>query len=430
MNVTVNYPYTRAANLYFDLMGDMLPVEYKVTGAVIRHSVGWDSEYAELSYNDFMEITKIKSRTSLSKGIKSSIEKGYIAISEETGSRGKKRYTVGETLRCKPENKPLTGTMSVPIECTTSTMSVPDKPLTGTIDALVGNDDQYDERTITSTMSVPDKPLTGTMSVPHIKKEVLKEKNKKNILPDGQSQEIVLSEENLEAEANEQPVTEPSDEFMDKPYSRDEYEWYVESGRCTEEQLYYFVYCPVWHNYTKRYKTGDSEKEVPYVLNTIWESRQRFQRLKMKDTNSWDMTVDIIKHFWGGEDWRARQTATLLLGTAKTGKWKKHRLENPMSPAEVYAFGLWIFQMRCAESGHKPLAAEDINNFAQEFRNLSNHFEHVNYARHKIMDLFAEPEPAFVPDPDDERFHTAPADELDELYAKAEALGFPLSGEY
>jgi len=403
MKAIVDYPWTRVSNQYLALMGDMSHVEIKVVGAVIRHSVGWDNQYAELSYSDLMRITKTKSRTSLSNGIKSAISKGYLAVDSKTGKRGKKRYSIGKTLRESPQNEDNISTTDVPDDMQKEIVTSADK------------------RTSTSTLNAPENPLTGTIGVPHKKKEVLKEIDKEN-----NSRSACEESSTQEVEVN--TVTPSEQETVSKPYTQDEYEWYVESGRCSEDQLRHFVYCPISHNYT----VERGGKEFHSVLNTIWEDRQSLLNCHIKsDANSWNMTVDLIQHFWNIEAGQARRIATLLLGTAKTGKWKTYRLDNPMSPEEVYAFGLWIFEMRCVESGYKPFGAQEISEYAKEFRALPNHFEHINYASYKINEFFAEPIKAFEPDPDDERFHIVPKEQLDKTYAEAEALlGFSLSGDF
>ncbi|GEM_PF-2975138 len=216
-------------------------------------------------------------------------------------------------------------------------------------------------------------------------------------------------------------------DFSNKPYTEAEYKWFVESGRCTEKKLSESVYRPVWHNFTK-VRENDG-KIIPFVLNTIWDDRESLLRCQIRqDTNTWDMTVELVKHFWGVESGHAKRMATMLLGTAKSGEWKKYKLEQPMQPDELYAFGCWIFDMRCVEHPYKPRSAEDIAEFAQEFRELWNHFEHVNYASYKIRDVFDEPFKQPEPDYDD---YTPPPEQQAEFYRRMEAeLGFSLTGDF
>jgi len=282
---------------------------------------------------------------------------------------------------------------------------------------------------VQSTSISPKIHVQSTREVINNTTEVINKEKKviNKVSHDVRVEETILPEKNLEAEANEQSVTEPVTapespiNFDDKPYTEDEYNYFVTSGRVPAETLEWSVYNPIEY---------DDDNDI---CNPYWDDRRTYLNFaqRQKQLSDWQKMVGIVSEFFCLTHQRATKLASQLRGTAKKGKHLEHNIEPGMDVVELFAFGYWIAEAKCREPKYRPQSAETVAEYVDEFRSLPNHFAHINYARYKIMEFFAEPQPAFVPDPDDERFHTAPTDELDKLYAEAEALlGFSLSGEY
>lgn len=183
MTLIVDYPFVRVSQYYLDYMSIMSYAEYRIVGCVIRKSVGWGKEFADISYSDFMTYTGIKSRSTVSKTIQACLEKGYIKSDGKEGKRGVKRYALGETLKAPPKSmeEPIELQVKEEVNETECTAIVPADFWSGQPQSTTECTSQIStknvkprgrqsttECTSTSTVSVPVKRLTGTVSVPHI----------------------------------------------------------------------------------------------------------------------------------------------------------------------------------------------------------------------------------------------------------------------
>jgi phage replication O-like protein O len=71
--------YTKTDNWLFDyVMPNAKPNTFKVVSAVCRLTSGWHRTEAELTFDDFAELTGIKNRGTLSTAVEDALEKGYI----------------------------------------------------------------------------------------------------------------------------------------------------------------------------------------------------------------------------------------------------------------------------------------------------------------------------------------------------------------
>lgn len=71
--------FTKADNWLWDyVMPRANPNTFKVVCAVMRATVGWHQEQAELKFDDFHELTGISSRGTLTRAIDEALEEGYI----------------------------------------------------------------------------------------------------------------------------------------------------------------------------------------------------------------------------------------------------------------------------------------------------------------------------------------------------------------
>ena len=387
MTVNVNYPFTRASNLYFDRMGDMTPSETKIVGMVIRHSVGWNNEYADISYTDFMRFTKTKSRTTVGSAIKSSIEKGYIAI-EGRGKRGKTRYTIGNTLKdstisCNPQ-----------IEESISSKVVP--------------------------VIVPLESPTSTIIVPLIKKEVLKEKRKKikDISRYARTQSFIylisaLDKLNLDSDLEKISTTESPSNIAEKPYTDAEYEFYYidrKRGYITLQVLEDFIFNA--------------------CHNANYSREHHYRKPKPNKLSDWNKLIAVVmKYFPNQTIGTATQIANQLRGKAKVGDRQDFNITPGMDAVEACAFAYWMREGLEREDKYFPRKAETIFTSVEEFRALITHFEHVNHARYVLDDLIASNQPVDKPDLTPMEF--ASQEEIEPIYADFEKeFGFSLAGSY
>ena len=71
--------YTQIPNVYFDeIMQTLNQTENIVFLVIMRKTFGWHKKRDKISYSQIMELTGIKSRTTVSTALKGLLEKGLI----------------------------------------------------------------------------------------------------------------------------------------------------------------------------------------------------------------------------------------------------------------------------------------------------------------------------------------------------------------
>ncbi|PJF20837.1 MAG: hypothetical protein CUN56_14155 [Phototrophicales bacterium] len=197
-----------------------------------------------------------------------------------------------------------------------------------------------------------------------------------------------------------------SDPAWDKPYTQAEYEHFKDQVSLTA-----------------------LESDVYNPCHNTSHARCDF-RQPTKSYTDWQKLVAVVEHFFPTHSTGyATKIAQQLAGKAKSGQRKDYAISPPMDAVEACAFAYWLREGERLEQ--LPERAERIQERAMQFRALTNHFEHVNFARYTLAELMASHENADPPEQDPNLFKPAPDDVLEKVYADAEAmLGFSLSGDF
>ena len=431
--MNVNYPFTRASNRYFDLMGEMSFTETKIVGIIMRRTVGWDKVYESISYPEFIKATGIKSRSTIRDAIKSSTDKGYIQIDSKKGRGGATRYALGCTL---------TSTVDEPIDNQIGTV---DEPIQNNTETSIGTVDELVNSEIGTPPELVDAKI-GTVDELHIKKKKIKEKEIKEKILSVTSTDTLNSvdEQKPTPEVKQEQkkmITEPptlddffSDDepqpeydnpdlvtdFTNTPFTQTEYEYFVVGKRCSLGMLTTNVYDPNSYHI-------EIKDKPPLILNPCWDDRQSYL-FATKKLSDWHRLVGVVEHFFptkGKGMGYATKIAQQIAGKSKKGERKYFNIEPPMDSVEAHAFAYWMqVQERLTQL---PERAERIQERALQFRALPNHFEHLNFAQYKINQLFRLPQDK----PELEPLVIVPEEETRQLYADLEAqYGFKISGSY
>jgi len=127
MNKKIEKPnYTQIPNVYFDeIMQTLNQTENIVFLVIMRKTFGWHKKRDKISYSQIMELTGIKSRTTVSTALKGLLEKGLIET-QKAGQLISYTVSINEPVQKIDQSKFCTGTSpnSVLVEPKTSPNSV------------------------------------------------------------------------------------------------------------------------------------------------------------------------------------------------------------------------------------------------------------------------------------------------------------------
>jgi len=171
------------------------------------------------------------------------------------------------------------------------------------------------------------------------------------------------------------------------------------------------------------------ETHVYNPSHNVTQPRDSFRK-PLKTISDWQQLVAVVEHFFSvSSTGYATKIAQQIAGKAKSGLRHDFACSPPMNAVEACAFAYWLREAEKLE--RLPEKAERLQERAMQFRALSNHFEHINFARYILSDLLASQDPQEQLDQNSDLFKPAPKDVQDKAYAEAEALlGFSLSGEF
>lgn len=74
----MKYPYTKIPNWYFDLLPSLTDCESRILQVIMRKTYGWSKTTDKISYSQFIELSGLKNRSSVSKGLKGLTDRGII----------------------------------------------------------------------------------------------------------------------------------------------------------------------------------------------------------------------------------------------------------------------------------------------------------------------------------------------------------------
>ncbi len=123
--------YTQIPNIYFDsIMQTLNHTENIVFLVIMRKTFGWHKKRDKISYSQIMELTGIKSRTTVSTALKGLLEKGLIET-QKAGQLISYTVSINELVQKIDQSKNCTGTSpnSVLVEPKTSPNSVHTKEI-------------------------------------------------------------------------------------------------------------------------------------------------------------------------------------------------------------------------------------------------------------------------------------------------------------
>jgi len=123
--------YTQIPNVYFDeIMQTLNQTENIVFLVIMRKTFGWHKKRDKISYSQIMEITGIKSRSTVSTALKGLLEKGLIET-QKAGQLISYTVSINELVQKIDQSKNCTGTSpnSVLVEPKTSPNSVHTKEI-------------------------------------------------------------------------------------------------------------------------------------------------------------------------------------------------------------------------------------------------------------------------------------------------------------
>lgn len=205
---------------------------------------------------------------------------------------------------------------------------------------------------------------------------------------------------------SEPETTDTIDPAWDKPYTPAEYE-----------------------HFKDRVSLTALESDVYNPCHNTSHARTDF-RQPTKTYTDWQQLVAVIEEFFPTHSTGyATKIAQQLAATAKSGQRKEFEISPPMDAVEACGFAYWLREGEQLE--RLPERSERIQERAMQFRALSNHFEHVNFARYTLAELMASHENPDQPALDPNLFKPASDEVLEKVYADAEALlGFSLSGDF
>lgn len=422
--------YTKVSNQFFELMPDMKGSVTKIMLAYFRASSGHHKDHAFMSFTDFQKSTGLK-RNTVNTAIKDAVAGGYLAVDpERKGFNGKSCYVVGEKFlidQDEDQSQNMTdsgkvignieGEIGHKIEYTQGNQS---QNMTDISEVKSNASDLISHKIelvnqIASHKIELENQIIGHKIEPHIKEIDFKETKTKEkntlrdergdfLLDDIFADAVEQSESNHASEAETETV-EPTQQD-ETPYTVEELDYYKDL--ISLETLETHVYNPS-HNVT--------------------QPRDSFRK-PQKSLSDWQQLVAVVEHFFTvSSTGYATKIAQQIAGKAKSGLRHDFACSPPMNAVEACAFAYWLQEAEQLE--RLPEKAERLQERAMQFRALSNHFEHVNFARYILSDLLASQEPQEQLDPNSDLFKPAPKDVQDRAYAEAEALlGFSLSGEF
>lgn len=231
---------------------------------------------------------------------------------------------------------------------------------------------------------------------------------------------------NLDELFDDIPDTEPEFEdpdlvtdFTNTPFTQEEYNWFVGRKICSVELLTHFVYNPI------HFQDGYGDDAID--CRPYWDDRTSLERDEIKQLSDWNKTVGLVQHYLNvvtpGE---ATKYAQQFTGRAKKGEWKDWNIKPALNVIELCAFLHWLSEMKARDPQFRPKKPEKLFMLVEEFRALPNHFEHVNYARYQIKQVFPKPQ-----EPVEIDLTLGPEDEMKKLSEQFEAeFGFSLSGSF
>ena len=123
--------YTQIPNVYFDeIMQTLNQTENIVFLVIMRKTFGWHKKRDKISYSQIMEITGIKSRSTVSTALKGLLEKGLIET-QKAGQLISYTVSINELVQKIDQSKNCTGTSpnSVLVQPKTGTETVHTKEI-------------------------------------------------------------------------------------------------------------------------------------------------------------------------------------------------------------------------------------------------------------------------------------------------------------